>query len=276
MPNLTKSYVGLPLEPYLSPRIHRLLAQWQLLHDLVAGLGSPLNIVLHEEIVEAQNAFAEVRSRHGLRGRVLFARKANRSQALLRALVDSDAGIDVASLGELRDALAAGFTGPRIVAGGPKENAYLWLAVQSGATVFADSISELEALLALTRGAADRGDPVSVGVRLSGFSSIGVRVLSRPSRFGVNIRDLEAALDRITGSEGRLVLTLLGFHLDTTGTAERRTAIMALLGALEVAQQRGLDVRRLDIGGGWGTRYLKHEHQWHDYTAALHDAVLGY
>jgi diaminopimelate decarboxylase len=264
----------LPLDPHLPARVARLLENWSLLHELVAGLGSPLSLLLPQELARGLAEFEAVRGRHGLRGRVLFARKANRSQALLRHLAATAAGVDVASLGELQDALAAGFTGDRVVAGGPKDSRYLWLAARAGASILLDSPSELERLLELHDGGT-LPTSVSIGLRVSGFPSHGVQLLSRPSRFGIPACEVERSLDRIAGQRHRLRLDLVGFHLDTTGLAERRNAVRGLLEVVAAARSRGLEVGAIDIGGGWGARYLREESQWQDYTAALRDAVLG-
>jgi diaminopimelate decarboxylase len=264
----------LPLDPHVPDRVGRLLENRSLLHELAAGLGSPLSLLLPQEVARRLAEFEAVRARHGLRGRVLFARKANRSQALLRLLAATAAGADVASLGELQDALAAGFTGDRVVAGGPKDRRYLWLAAGAGASILLDSPGELETLLELQDGGA-LPSPVSIGLRVSCFPSRGVQLLSRPSRFGIPAGEVERTLDRIAGQRHRLRLDLVGFHLDTTGVDERRNAVRGLLEVVAAARARGLEVGGIDVGGGWGARYLRDASQWQDYAAALRDAVLG-
>jgi diaminopimelate decarboxylase len=254
--------------------VARLLDQHDLLHELVGGLGSPLSLLLPQELGRGLAEFEAVRARHGLHGRVLFARKANRSQALLRLLAATAAGVDVASLGELQDALAAGFTGDRVVAGGPKDPRYLWLAARAGASILLDGPAELDTLLELHDGGTLPAS-VSIGLRVSGFPSRGVRLLSRPSRFGIPAGEVDRTLDRIAGQRHRLRLDLVGFHLDTTGLEERRNAVRGLLEVVAAARARGLEVGAIDIGGGWGARYLREASQWQDYAAALRDAVLG-
>jgi diaminopimelate decarboxylase len=259
---------------FLTPRIDDDLQSFfdyrGLVRQLVESLGSPLNVVFPERVAANVDSFREVRRRHRLGGRIYFAHKANRSSALLRALVATDAGVDVASLGELQHALGAGFGPDRIIATGPKDMPFLWLAVKTGITVNADSIDELTALAGLPGDEKTR-----VMVRLSGFGAHGVRVMSRRSRFGVPVESLPDVLDVVEKHSDRLELTGLSYHLDTIGLPEKANALEQCLAALDQCRERGLRPRSLDIGGGFGVNYLADGSQWDRYTSELAQAVLG-
>lgn len=261
------------LTPRIGPATQSLLDEGDLLERLVSGLGSPVNVVLPQVLHDNVAAFRAVYRRHRLSGRIHFAHKANRSAALLRELAATEAGVDVASLGELQHALGAGFTPGRIMATGPKDRPYLWLAARSGVTVNADSVAELTELAALV---AAHGLPrVRVMVRLSGFATTGVRVMSRRSRFGVPFDRLDAVLDLILKHERELELTGVAYHLDTVNPAEKTVALQGCLAALERCRARGLRPWTLDAGGGFGLGYLADEGEWERYTSELAQAVLG-
>lgn len=98
------------LEPRLESRLRSLLNVPGLLHTLTEALGSPLNVVVPDQLADNLQQFRSVYGSHHLSGQVYFAHKANRSSALLRLLAATDAGVDVASLGEMQHALGAGFT----------------------------------------------------------------------------------------------------------------------------------------------------------------------
>ncbi|MGK5679739.1 Y4yA family PLP-dependent enzyme [Actinoplanes sp. URMC 104] len=241
------------------------------------ALGSPLNVVLPQALAANAEAFRAVYRRHRLRGRIYFAHKANRSAALLRELAATDAGsgagADVASLAELQHALGAGFGPGRIMATGPKTREFLWLAARSGVIVNADSLDELDELAALV--AAHRLPRVRVMVRLSGFASPGVQLVSRRSRFGVPSALLAAALDRLEKHTDRLELVGVSYHLDTVGLAEKAIALESCLAALDECRRRDLPAWSVDIGGGFGVNYLADGEQWERYTSELAQAVLG-
>ncbi|MFF9864737.1 Y4yA family PLP-dependent enzyme [Streptomyces sp. NPDC013953] len=264
------------LEPRLAPRPAALLADGVFLHMLVDALGSPLNVVLPDQIAENAERFRDVYRRHSLSGRIFFAHKANRSSALIRHLAATGpgTGIDVASLGELQHALGAGFGADRIVATGPKDPEFLWLALLTGVTLNADSAGELEQAAALIRTHGLRR--VRVLLRLSGFETPSrVRRLSRRSRFGSPAGSLDRLLDTVERHRDQLEPIGVAYHLDTTSPDEKAIAFAGCLRATEELRLRGFDPRALDIGGGFGVGYLAHAAQWDRYTTALTDAVLG-
>lgn len=266
---------GAPL--YLEPRLEQplasLLESAAFLHTLVDALGSPLNVVLPERIAENVERFRSVYRRHSLAGQVYFAHKANRSSALVRRLAMTDAAIDVASLGELQHALGAGFGAERIVATGPKDPEFQWLAARCGVTVSIDGPDELESLAALVR--AYGLPPVPVLLRLSEFETSGVKVRSRQSRFGTPMRSLPRLLDAVTHHRDVLRPAGVAYHLDTTSLDEKATALEGCLRAMDELRRRGFTPRAVDIGGGFGVNYLAHEAQWDRYTTELTHAVLG-
>ncbi len=261
------------LSPRIDPIVQSALAQVCMLTQLTDALGSPLGVVLPQRLTENVAAFRSVYSDHRLAGQIFYAHKANRSSALVRELAATDAGIDVASLGELQHALGAGFAPQRIMATGPKTSEYLWLAARTGITVGADSTAELVELAALVN---ERALPrVRVMIRLSGFTSSGVHVGSRRSRFGTPATAVAQPLEVIEKNADALELTGVAFHLDTVGLPEKAVALEGCLAALEECRRRGLRPWSVDIGGGFGVNYLADGGQWQRYTSALTEAVLG-
>ncbi|MFH9013491.1 Y4yA family PLP-dependent enzyme [Streptomyces sp. NPDC017943] len=261
------------LAPRLEPRLRSLMAAHGTLHTLADAFGSPLHVVVPDQIAENVEGFRSVYRTHRLPGQIFYAHKASRSSALLRRLAATDAGVDVASLGELQHALGAGFDARRITATGPKNPEFLWLAARTGVTVSADSAAELEQVAALVRKHALPTVPVLL--RLSGFEAPGVRVLSRRSRFGTPVRELALLLETVERHGDAMEATGVAFHLDTTSVAEKAVALEGCLVALEAFRSRGLRPRAVDIGGGFGVSYLAEREQWEAYTTELTAAVLG-
>ncbi|GGK76034.1 alanine racemase [Mangrovihabitans endophyticus] len=250
-----------------------LLTEKALLTTVVDALGSPLGVVLPQRLADNVAAFRAVYSRHHLTGQIFYAHKANRSNALVRELAATDAGVDVASLAELQHALGAGVDPGRIVATGPKNREFLWLAARAGVIVGADSTAELAELASLVD---EHGLPrTRVMVRLSGFASAGVHLDSRRSRFGVSATAFARAVNLIEEHAAALDLVGVAFHLDTIGMAEKALALEGCLTALDECRRRGLRPWSVDIGGGFGVDYLADAAQWDAYTSALTAAVLG-
>jgi diaminopimelate decarboxylase len=262
------------LVPRTAPRLRSLLDQAELLQQLVAGLGSPLNLVLPEQIAENVAEFRAVYRTHRLAGQIFFAHKANRSSALIRQLAAGGAGIDVASLGELQHALGAGFDAPRIMATGPKDAAFLTLAARAGVLVNTDTLAEVRELASIV--AAHRLPPVRVLARLSAFPSPGTVVHARRSRFGTPAAEVPALLDLLEKHAGELDLVGMAYHLDTTGIPEKAAALEGCLRALDDCHLRGMRPRAVDVGGGFGVNYLADGAQWERYTTELTRSVLGH
>ncbi|MCQ4040967.1 alanine racemase [Streptantibioticus rubrisoli] len=265
--------VPLYLEPRLSPRLASLVRSGQLLHMLVGGLGSPLNLVLPEQITDNLARFRNVYREHRLGGEVFFAHKANRSSALIRQLAAVGGAVEVASLGELQHALGAGFTPDRIMATGPKNPEFLWLAARTAVVVHVDSPAELEELAALVH--RFRLPRVRILLRLSWFTAPGVKVLTRQSRFGSPVMELDGLLKGVERHGDAVELIGVGYHLDTTSLTEKAVALEGCLQAMDLCRARGLQPRVIDIGGGFGANYLADGGQWERYTTELTNAVLG-
>ncbi|WNZ13437.1 Y4yA family PLP-dependent enzyme [Streptomyces sp. 11x1] len=274
--------VPLYLQPRLEPPLSSLLDDVPFLHSLVDALGSPLDVLLPDRIAKNAGDFHSVYRKHHLTGRVYFAHKANQSSSLVRRLAAAEpsaVGVDVASLGELRHVLGCGVTPDRIMATGPKDPEFLWLAARTGVTVNIDSPGELEQLARLIRDfSLPRAD---VLLRLSEFEAAtgpgasGVKTLSRRSRFGTPLREVGPLLDTVERHQDTVRLTGVAYHLDTTGLAEKATALEQCVAVMDECRARGLDPRVIDIGGGFGVGYLADAGQWERYTTELAGAVLG-
>ncbi|RSN17901.1 diaminopimelate decarboxylase [Streptomyces sp. WAC 01325] len=261
------------LEPRLESRLRSLVHSPELLHTLTDALGSPLNVLVPDQLADNLARFRAVYGTHHLSGQVFLAHKANRSSALLRSLAATDAGVDVASLGELQHALGAGLTPDRITATGPKNPEFLWLAARTSVTVSLDTRDELEQLATLVRG---HGLPrTRVLLRLSGFEASGVRVLTRRSRFGTAVRETALLVEAVERHADVLDVVGVAYHLDTTSLSEKALALEGCLRVLEECRSRGLRPRAVDIGGGFGVNYLADGGQWERYTTALTEAVMG-
>lgn len=265
---------ALRLTPIVHPAVDAALTNRQLLTQLTAALGSPLNVVMPELAAANHDAFRAVFKTLQISGRVFFAHKCNRSDAIVRQLAMTDCSIDVSSVTELGHALACGFDGKRIEATGPKSSEFLTLCLQHGVTVSIDSIEELKLLLAL-RGKVRVAQPTPILLRLCGFRSSHTRFLNKGSRFGIPIDAVDIAFDLISSKARDVRFLGFAFHLDTVSVPERMIAIENCVQLFEWSVARGFEPSVLCIGGGYKVNYLADESDWNDYTSALKEGVLG-
>jgi diaminopimelate decarboxylase len=191
--------------------------------------------------------------------RICFSVKSCPNLAVLRTLVDSGAGMDVVSGGELVRARRAGCAASHIVyAGVGKSDAEIRLALREGIGLFnIESEPELENVQRL---AADEGCTAHCALRVNPdvdpqthrHTTTG----TRETKFGV---DLERALElfRRHGRNAHAVLDGIHLHI---GSPVYRTepyleSVRRALGLIDALAAEGVRIRTLDLGGGFGADY---------------------
>jgi diaminopimelate decarboxylase len=190
-----------------------------------------------------------------------YAMKANPMPAVVQHIAQLVDGLDVASAGELKVALAAGAERSTISFAGPgKTDADLADAIAAGIVINLESESEMERVAAMGR---DRKRRPPVAVRVNPdfeLKSSGMKMGGGPKQFGVDAERVPEMLRQI----GRLGLDFRGFHIFSGSQNLRADAIRE-------AQEKAIDlaaglaghapspVRLLNIGGGFGIPYFPGE-----------------
>ncbi|MEU7415829.1 hypothetical protein [Streptomyces antibioticus] len=205
-----------------------------------------------------------------------FAAKACPLVPVLRLLADAGTGCEVASPGETRLALDAGFAPERIVLDSPaKTRAEIREALALGIALNADNLAELERIDALR----PAGSASVIGLRVNpqvGEGSIGAMSTATPhSKFGVALRD-EGARERIVDAFARRPwLTRLHAHVGSQGCplpliAEGLATLHGLAQEIDARVGRRR-VTSLDLGGGLPVNFADDTvtPTYDDYVAAL-------
>ncbi|WP_438024191.1 diaminopimelate decarboxylase [Sorangium sp. So ce233] len=200
--------------------------------------------------------------------------KANPLVEVLRAAVDCGAGLEAASLEEVKLAAAAGCPPGRIVYDSPaKTRDDIAEALRLGVRINADNLDELERIDALVRheGAGDR-----IGLRINpqvGASGIALTsVADRRAKFGVPLEQADAV--RAAFARYRW-LTGLHVHVGSQGCA-----LSQLVDGIRRVEALRQEIRRalgpgaagtMDIGGGLPVAYRSTDRppRLEDYAAAL-------
>ena len=260
-----------PLTPRLEPWMQSLVND-ERLFEWVASWGSPLNLITTAPLRRHLDTLNQTAAERQLSFQVFFARKANKCLAFVDAANQLGVGIDVASENELKQVIAAGFDGSRIVCTAAiKTSDLLSLCIQHGVTVVIDNSDEFKILEAL---AVQLGKGVSVAVRLSGF-----RHRDQPlySRFGVDVSQAISFAQHHWPDPGTHPVRLAGiqFHLDGYCGLQRIDAIEQSLAVIDSLCQRGHDICFLDIGGGFPMSYLNSAEQWEDFWRQHQSALLN-
>ena len=265
--------IGLP--PRVHPLVGSFLAREDLLADLLLRWGSPLNLVFPEIFRDNVTSFRHVVDRLGLRYRIHYAHKANQSRTFVRAALDEGIGVDVASLGELRSALDAGFPAGRVEVTGPKGRAFLGVLVGSGATINVDNLWELSEIVRLARAPGGRGR-VPVLVRVCGFGPPGPRAPGRLSRFGVPLARGGPLIDLLRAGSDVVDFLGLSFHLDSSEVRDKVQAVDGCLRLLERCLAAGLAPHVLNIGGGFRQVFADQPAAFDEYVKAMKRGLTGH
>jgi len=219
--------------------------------ELAREFGTPAYIVAEDDLRARAQAFVAAFSSRNADCELLFASKAFPCTAVYRVLAEEGIGCDVASGGELVSALRGGFAPERLVLhGNAKSEAELALALREHVgTIVVDGADELERLeRQLDGGKAPQRVFLRVTPNVRGETHDGISTGQADSKFGVELADAPALLDRMRGNDRldlRGVHMHIGSQLRDLTPFRRAVEAVAGLGAFP----------EIDLGGGLGVAY---------------------
>ena len=137
--------------PKIGKGVRELLKNRDLLYNIGRIVGYPYSIILPQEIEANIRKFRNVFKKHNMTYKIFFAHKCNKSSSILKECLKNNINIDVSSINELKHSLENGFIGQKILATGPKNKEFIWLALEHGVTLSIDSFAELEIIALLSK-----------------------------------------------------------------------------------------------------------------------------
>ncbi len=229
------------------------------LTDLVAEHGSPAYVLDEDDFRGRARAFREGFADWD----VYYAGKAFLCTEVARWIDQEGLSLDVCTGGELAVAERAGFPMRRVgFHGNNKSTAELTLAVELGVgRIIIDSFHEIERLAEVV--ASSSSAPIGVMVRVTAgveaHTHEYIATAHEDQKFGFSISsgDALAAVRRILEVPG---LELLGLHshigsqiFDSSGFEVAARRVLAL--HAQIADEVGVELAELDLGGGFGIAY---------------------
>ena len=244
--------------------------------ELAKKYGTPLYVMDEDRIRNRCRTYmTAMKEAFGETALPLYAGKAAAFRHVYRIMTEENMGIDLVSPGEIYSAASVGFPMERAYFhGNNKTDEDIAYAMENGVGTFV--VDNTEELLAVDRIAAQRGISQKILLRITpGIDPHTYAAVSTgkvDSKFGSAIET--GAAEQIVSLALTLKnIDLMGFHCHVgsqvfdSDVYLRACAIM-LDFAAQMKAKFGYEIRELDLGGGYGVRYLE-EHPTIDIPANI-------
>lgn len=243
---------------------------------LAEKYGTPLYVLDTDYVHNSCIKYKELAKKHFADGsKVLFASKALSCMEIYRIASATDICIDVVSGGEIYTAFKAGFPMERAYFhGNNKTDSDIAFALDCGVGCFV--VDNLDEMAALQREAEKRGINVNVMLRVSPgidpHTHKAVVTGSVDSKFGIAI-ETGQALDAVKVLFGCKNLVFEGLHchigsqiFEYRPFADAAATLIAF--AAQIKRETGVDTPALNLGGGFGVRYVEEDAEF-DYEKVI-------
>lgn len=191
---------------------------------------------------------------------IYFAVKANPNLELLRGLRDEAEGLDISSVGELEQALVAGYEADRLSFAGPgKSNEELGRSIEAGVgSISVESLRELESCVAIAK-RLNRKANVVLRVNPARLNrNFGLKMGGKPIQFGIDQEELPEAVHAI--ANGAPHLAFKGVHVyagsqcfEPAGIVEGAQDTFQIVRSIEATST--LVCGTVNLGGGFGVAH---------------------
>ena len=220
-------------------------------------VGTPFYLYSHRTLLEDYRSFHSALGK--IRHLVCYAFKANSNSTLCKILSDAGSGADVASLGELKQALELGFPGGKIIFNGNgKTIEEMELAIKSDILMF--NVDSFEELMLLNRVAVRLGKKARIALRINPdiephthpYIATGVR----KGKFGFELaRAVEGY--KLAKRLGNLEICGIHMHIGSQITTIEPfiTGVKKLITVSEKLKKTGINLDYVNVGGGLGITY---------------------
>ncbi|MBE6756704.1 MAG: diaminopimelate decarboxylase [Ruminococcaceae bacterium] len=249
--------------------------------DLSEKYGTPVYIM--DEVLIRKNCRKFVNSmneNYDGNGRVIYASKAFSCKAMYKIINEENMGIDVVSGGEIYTAMQAGFPMEKAYFhGSNKSLSELEFAVKSGVgRIMVDNLFEMEKLIEISE-KLDTVVNVIVRVKpgIEAETHSFIMTGQTDSKFGLDL-DTGDAMKAIKMALSAEKIAFKGIHchigsqIFAVDSFEHAAKVM--VGIMEdIKNETGYEVEELDLGGGFGIRYIE-EHNPADFREYMEKVAV--
>ena len=234
--------------------------------ELVKEFGTPL-YVMDEELIRKNCAeYRDTFKRIYPNSQVVYAGKAFLSTAMCRLVDEEDMGLDVTSGGEIFTALQAGFPAQKMIFhGNNKSPEEIKMALAHGVGRFVvDSFAELD-LLEETAGAVGKRADIYLRIKpgIEAHTHHYIQTGQLDTKFGLGLSDGQAMeavkiVAKMKHVELRGVHCHIGSQIFDLKPFQLAASVMMDF-IQEIKKKTGTVIKELDLGGGFGIRYLEED-----------------
>jgi diaminopimelate decarboxylase len=225
--------------------------------DIAAQYGTPFYLY---DLDTVREKIQNVRKAFGNDIEILYAVKANPNIELLRAIRNDVDGLDIASKGEMEQALLAGHEAKQLSFAGPGKNrAELSEAMKYGIGII--SVESLRELNDIKTIAIEERMIANIALRINPrllIKEFAIKMGGKATQFGIDEEDMESAISYIR--QHKDIFNFLGVHIYAGTQCMSEEAITKnIINTLEIAaqlkSQYGLKCSMINLGGGFGVSY---------------------
>jgi diaminopimelate decarboxylase len=227
------------------------------LSTIVEAVGTPFYCYSAATLTRHYNVFAQALA--GLPALVCYSVKANSNLAVIKTLARLGAGVDVVSGGELVRALRAGVPGERIVFSGVGKTApEISAALEAGVLqINIESEPEL-ALVNDIAGGLGLTAPIAIRINpdIDAHTHDKISTGRSEDKFGIEWTKVHEVVTR-SAALGHIEVVGLAMHIGSqlTSLDPFRSAFARLQTLVADLRSQGVEIQRLDLGGGLGIPY---------------------
>ena len=196
---------------------------------------------------------------------ISYSIKANPHRAFLQYFLRQNCGLEVASGGELYQALSAGCPPAKIIFAGPgKTLEELTYALENDiGEIHAESLVEIDRINTISQNV---GCKARVALRINPSEAVqggAMRMGGKATPFGIDEECIDSAVDQLIAKAN---IEFRGLHLFTGTQILDHTILLeqyrrGLMLASRIATRLHQPLHTLDFGGGYGIPYFAHEHE---------------
>lgn len=264
---------------YFAYRDGQLFCEDLNLDELAATVGTPAYVYSRKTFEHHFDAVSKAFS--PLKPTICYSIKSCGNIHILRLLADRGCGMDVVSGGELHRAKLAGVNPAKIVyAGVGKTDHEIRLGIEAGIGYFnIESEAEFENIARIARelGRSTRG-ALRVNPDVDAQTHAKTTTGKKESKFGVDIERARRFFQHY-GNDKHVRLDAIHLHIGSpVYTVEPYVAaITKALQLIDELKAEGINIRALDIGGGYGANYIADQTPaYADYAAKIVPLLLPF